>query len=289
MIMMRRALSIIMAMAMCLGAGAADGSASGSSEVVRPVMSAYMLRMGSSHLTDTYLTPLKYSGWSMGFGYERMQAMKFDPVRWVMQMRAGIDVDRTHNPSGNAVMWYWGADFSWSMMRRWRMTEGLTVGGGGMASADLGCIYAPRNGNNPASAKASVTVGVTGYAAWTGKVGLVSMTLRYQPSIPVLGAFFAPDYGELYYEIYLGNYSGLAHCAWWKNYFNMKNLLTADIHFGATSLRLGYLGNILSTKVNDVTSNLFTHSFIIGVSGEWLSINRRHGLSNDARIISAIY
>ncbi len=80
----------------------------------------------------------------------------------------------------------------------------------------------------------------TGYVCWSGSLGRLPLSLRYQPVLPVVGAFFAPDYGELYYEIYLGNHSGLAHCGWWGNYFALENLLTADLRLGSTTLRIGY-------------------------------------------------
>ncbi len=259
-------------------------------EVLRPVAASYTFQVGGAHITDTYLSPLKYSGTSLKLGYERLQAMKFDPERWVMQMLGGVTVYRTHNPAGNATMWYWGVDYSWAMMRRWMMSDGLYVGAGGAAALDLGCVYAPRNGNNPAAAKASVLAGITGYAAWNLKIASLPVTLRYQPTLPVVGAFFSPEYGELYYEIYLGNRSGLAHCAWIGNYFSFKNLLTVDLHFGATALRIGYAGDILSTRINNLTTNLYSHRVVIGVSGEWLSIDRRKAsLLGKARIISAIY
>lgn len=56
-------------------------------ETVRPVFSAYTLEAGSAHIADTYLTPLKYNGQHFGIDYQRWQAMKFDPQRWVMQAR----------------------------------------------------------------------------------------------------------------------------------------------------------------------------------------------------------
>lgn len=256
---------------------------------IRPVNSVYTIEAGSSHLADTYLSPVKYSGWHLGFGYERNQAMKFAPDNWVMQMRFGISADRTLNEVRNHVMWYGELQFSWGMMRRWKIHEGFSAGIGGSASLRAGCLYIDRGGNNPASAKGAVTANLTGYGAWNGKILGLPVTLRYQPVIPVIGAFFSPDYGELYYEIYLGNHSGLAHCAWWGNYFSIDNLLTADLHFGSTSLRIGYSGNFYSTKVNDITTRIFTHSAVIGISGEWISLNPRKGLSKEARIISATY
>lgn len=257
---------------------------------LRPVMSAYMFEAGSANLADTYLTPLKYDGWCAAFRYERMQAMKFDPDRWVMRLTAGVEVDRTENPARNATMWMGSVNASWGMMRRWRLPlPGVTLAAGASTGIDLGCLYNDRNGNNPASAKASWTVNLTGMAAWNVNLKGLPITLRYQPTIPLAGVFFSPDYGELYYEIYLGDHSGLAHFAWWKVYFAMENLLTADLRFGGTSLRVGYRNYILSTEVNHITTRVITHAFVLGLSGEWLSLNPRKELSRSARIISALY
>ena len=103
------------------------------------------------------------------------------------------------------------------------------------------------------------------------------------------GVFFSPDYGELCYEIYLGDHSGLAHAAWWGNYFKLDDQLTADLHFGSTNLRIGYHGSIFSSEVNHIVTNIFTHAFTIGVSGEWLSVNPRKRFCHKARMISPLY
>lgn len=256
---------------------------------LRPVTAAYMFEAGGSHLADTYLTPLEYDGWNATFRYERMQTMKFNPERWVMRLAAGVGLDRAENPARNATMWYLGCDFSWGMMHRWKLPYGLTVAGGGSTGIELGCLYNSRNGNNPASAKAAWTVNATGYVSWNLRLWKLPVTFRYQPTIPVTGVFFSPDYGELYYEIYLGNRSGLVHAAWWGNYFVMENLFTADLHFGNTSLRLGYRGRIYSTHVNDITTRMITNNFVLGVSGEWISVSPRKGIDSRAKIISALY
>lgn len=257
--------------------------------IIRPVTSSYTIGAGSSHLADTYLSPLKYTGWHTDFHYERMQAMKFNPEKWVMQMRLGIQADRTENPARNTNIWYWGLDFSWSMMHRWQLPYNITVAGGGQAMLYAGTLYNKRNSNNPCSAKASLTLGITGYAAWNFTLRKLPVTLRYQPSLPVIGAFFSPEYGELYYEIYMGNRNGLAHCAWWGNHIRFDQMLTADLHFGSTSLRVGYSGSILSTKVNHLVTHIYTHAAVIGISSEWISLNPRKRISPHARIISALY
>lgn len=256
---------------------------------LRPVTSSYTYEIGGATLANTYLTPLKYKGWDMALNYERMQAMKFNPEKWVMRLTAGIDLNRTDNPAKNATMWRLVADFSWGMTYRFKLPHNITLAGGGSTSLDLGCVYNARNGNNPVAVEAAWTVNLTGYASWNVKIGRLPVTLRYQPTIPLTGVFFSPDYGELFYEIYLGNHSGLAHCAWWGNYFRMENLVTADIHLGATSLRVGFRNNILSTSINDITTRTITYSAVIGVTTEWISLNPSRKADNNARIISALY
>lgn len=259
--------------------------------ICRPVTAAYTLEAGSAHLNDTYLTPLKYTGQNYALGYERMQAMKFSPEKWVMQLGGRLNFGRTLNPARNATMYDLSLELSWGMMRRWDISalSGLRLYGGGMTSLDVGALYLSRNGNNPVSAKAVWTVGLTGAAVYNFSISRLPICLRYQPTLPVTGVFFSPDYGELYYEIYLGNHNGLAHMAHWGNYFRLDNLLTADLRLGSTNLRLGYRNDILSTKVNNIVSRRITHTFIIGVSGEWLSLPRSGALSPKAKIISALY
>lgn len=256
---------------------------------LRPVNAAYTLRAGSAHIADTYLTPLKYSGWTAGFAYQRLQAAKFSPERWVMQLGVSLDAQRTLNPAHSANMWSAALQIDYAMLWRAKWRYGLSFGVGPQASLIGGVRYLDRNGNNPASARAAFTFNATGYAAWRGNIGRLPVTVRYQPSIPVIGAFFGPDYGELYYEIYLGNHSGLAHCAWWGSYFRMDNALTLDLHFGSTALRLGYQGVIESTKANDIVTRTCQHSAVIGVSGDWISMPTTNALSKETKIITAGY
>lgn len=256
---------------------------------LRPVFAAYTAEFGSSHLADTYLTPLKYDGWHAGFDYVRYQAMRFAPRDWSMRLHFNLGLDKTDNPARNATMWSIMLTADWGMMRKFRPVSGLTLAVGGSTGVEVGCLYNARNGNNPASAKAAWTVNLTGYAAYRLNLGKLPVTLMYHPTLPVTGVFFSPDYGELYYEIYLGDTSGLTHCAWWGNYFELDNLLTADLHFGNTNLRVGYHGKIFSSKVNHITTNMFTHSVVLGVSGDWISVNPRKGLSPTAGMIQAVY
>lgn len=253
---------------------------------LRPVYSAYMAEVGTGHLADTYLTPLHYNGIHVGLLYERTQAMKFSPEKWIQQLVIGLDGDITENLAKNANMYNAALQVSWRMMRRWQIQPDLTLGFGGAGTIDGGCLYLDRNGNNPAQAQCSITIDAAGYAAWKHQLWKIPFTLRYQAVLPLTGAFFAPNYGQLYYQIYLGDRDHLAHCAWWGNFFRLDNLLTADLHFGATTLRLGYRAEIFSSKVNNIVSRNISHSFVLGICTEWISLRPGKKLP-DARIISA--
>lgn len=243
--------------------------------VSRPVSSSYMVEFGTSHLADTYLTPLHYTGQHLALSYQRFQSMKFDPANWVMNLEGAVSMDHTRNPARNATLWNLDLQVRWAMMCRWQVVPRLTLAIGPMTAARGGVLYSSRNGNNPASAKAAWELGAKGVATYKMRIKKLPVTFGYQASLPVTGAFFSPDYGELYYEIYLGDTSGLAHMAWFGNYFRLDNLVTADLNFGATTLRLGYHCDILSTKANDIVSRNISHSFVIGITTDWISLDRR--------------
>ena len=65
--------------------------------------------------------------------------------------------------------------------------------------------------------------------------------------------------------------------------------LTADLHLGATSLRIGYKGNLFSSKVNHTVTHIYEHALVIGISGEWLSYDpRRHRSSSRTKAVSPL-
>ncbi|MCM1521739.1 MAG: DUF3316 domain-containing protein [Muribaculaceae bacterium] len=241
----------------------------------RPVTESWMLGAGTSHMADTYLTPLRYTGWHTSVAYSRMQAARFGSGRWNLMLDISLSLDRAKNPAGNATMWGAILRGEWGVARRWSITSipGLTLGAGGTLALEGGALYNNRNGNNPVAAKGAATLNITGLAAWHTRLGRLPVTLLYRPSLPVAGAFFSPDYGELYYEIYLGNHSGLVHAAWPGSYFCLDNLLTADLRlWSGTSLRLGYSNRVFSSKANNIVTRLTTHAFVLGITGDFLSL-----------------
>ena len=106
---------------------------------VRPVLSAYTVHAGSAHIAETYLSPLKYSGQAFGLGYERMQAMKFNPEHWVQTLDLGLDFARTLNPARNATTWQLMLEGAWSMTHRWKLHGGWSLYAGGTPTCSSAC------------------------------------------------------------------------------------------------------------------------------------------------------
>ena len=258
-------------------------------EPVRPVAKAFTIDYGRASVLDTYLSSIKYSGYNLRLGYERLQAMRFNPEKWVMQLEVGVDYANAINPAKDLVFHTLMTDVKWGMMHRWWVAEGLQLFGGGSTQFRGGAIYAPTNSNNVVSAKANWSVDLTAMAVYNHKFWGLPITFRYQATLPVSGVMYSLDYGESYFELYEGNRSGLAHFSWFGNRFALNQLVAADMHFGNTVVRLGYRGVYETSWVNNLNTQIFRHSLVVGLCGEWISVSSGSKLSNVARVISSIY
>lgn len=261
-------------------------------EVVRPSVSSFTAEVGGASILDTYLTPIRYHGINTRISYEGMRAMGFEPDKWIMQGVAAVEYANVRNHARNHTMHSLMLDVKWGMMYRWKdiIAPGLTLHLGGSPQLRGGVIYNAYNSNNPVSAKIRASIDLTAMASYHVNVGRLPVTLRYQATLPAIGAFFSLDYGEAFYELYLGNTRGIVNVGWWGNRFDVENLFTADLHFGSSVLRIGYRNLIETSWVHNLNTQIFTHGFVIGISGEWLQLGaRQKKLSSSARVVSALY
>ena len=290
--LLSRAMAVMaMMLAIEASAQAVPGDEVDSAPVERPVASFFMAQVGGATALDTYLGPVSYSGIDARLEYDRMQAMRFDPQRWVMQMHAGIEYGNLQNVPGNHTEHMLMVDYRWGMMRRWcdALVPKLQMAVGGSTQLRGGVLYKPSNSNNVVAAKIQWAVSATAMASYRLQVAKLPVVISYQATLPVAGVFFSPEYGETYYEIYLGNRSGLVHFGWWGTRFDMTNALMADMHLGRTVLRVGYRNSIERSWVNKIDSQIVTHMAVIGVGGEWMSFGADHSRCAKAKFISAMY
>ena len=228
-------------------------------------VSMFTVEAGYASVHDSYLTPITYDGLDLALGYEAMRSVKAD--KWQWQLNAGADYNYLENPAGNNDLHKVMGDLAYSMQRRWTgvLTPKLNLAAGPMAQVRAGIVYNAVNSNNPVTVRAHGNLGVAGSASLGTRLWHMPITLRYQVQLPVIGMFFAPEYDESYYEIYLGNHKNLAHLGWWGNRVDMTHFLGADLHLGGTTLRIGYRARLEHWSVNHLKVHDVTHSLVLGI------------------------
>lgn len=220
---------------------------------------------GHNSTRCTYLSPLTYTGPGYGLDYE-WRHKAWNEGKTGMQARADIDYGYLLSPVKNSRMYDIMVNLQWGVEQYWQPTDGLTLSGGGSVGLDAGAIYLVRNGNNPVQALFWTGLNLTIRGEYD-KIKLLGkkLTISESVEIPTLGAFFCPQYGETYYEIYVGNHSGLAHFGWWGNRPQVKSRTIVDWQLGKYALSLGFEYNYKGLECNDITTRQATCSGIIGI------------------------
>ena len=228
-------------------------------------VSMFTVDAGYASVHDSYLTPITYGGLDLALGYEAMRSASND--KWFWQVQVGADYNYVENEAQNNELHKLLGDITFGMQRQWRqlIAHRVDVSVGPMTQLRAGIVYNEVNSNNPVSVRAQWNVGATAMVSMPTRLGRLPMTLRYQMQLPVAGVFFAPEYDESYYEIYLGNHKNLAHLGYWGNRFDMTNYVGADLHLGKTTLRIGYRSRLEHWSVNHLKVHDVTHSVVLGI------------------------
>lgn len=277
----RKLLCLLLIAFMALGVNAEE-------RVERPVTQVYMLETGGKSVLDTYLSPLRYHGVNVALAGRWSKALPWMDNTWVMRFDSRFGLSRTLNPAKTAQMLGFDAGFAWGTGWTVRFPAGIRIMAGASAGINAGAFYLPRNSNNPVSVKADAGISLTASAAYPFRIGKLPVLVSDEVSLPTLSVFFSPQYGETYYEIYLGNRSGLAHCGWWGNRFSVDNLLSFDFDIGPSALRLGYRYSLGTSWICHINTQVHTHSFVVGWIPHGIGL-RRARPSTDALIINSLY
>ena len=254
------------------------GQESQNIPVNKTVNRGTLFGVGSMILTDTYLSPLEYNGLSLSLFYERLHATSWFNDKMLLQQQAFLQTASTDNPISNSKTYYGNIDYHLHRFYPLIHANSFRLLGGVGAAFSIGGIYNIRNSNNPAQLKTSLNVNGSVLAFYKWK----QLTFRWQVTSPLLGAFFSPDYGQSYYEIFvLGNDSGVVHFASPANQRGLRNYITVDCPIGKATLRAGYLRNYYRTKTNSLITSISSHQFVIGIALESLTFGRKDIKSNE--------
>lgn len=240
----------------------------------RVLSTIYALEIGGEQAFNTYLSPLRHTGTT--FALSGRWSRPFSAPLWSMDINARARMGVLHNPANTAAMTDLGISLSWQAGRTFRPLPALSLKAGTGIMVDAGVLYLPRNSNNPVAARAWAGATINGAAQYSLRLWGHTIRIIDEVSLPTLGVFFSPHFGQSYYEISLGETSGLARCGWWGNHFAIDNLVAVEIPLYSTYLRFGYRLNALNSKASDIHSRITTHSFVLGICTDWLNVTRRH-------------
>ena len=250
-------------------------SAAETDTLPRPVTSVYRLEAGASSAQSTYLSPVKYTGSGFTLSGEWSKAFNKCPDHIVMRFAGSGTFRDMLNPASTARMLGIEAMFNWGMAWRQRLPHDLQISAGADIEISGGALYLPRNGNNPVTAMAFAGLDLNFSIGWHSRIGRLPFVVSDRIAIPSLGTFFSPQYGESYYEIYLGNHKGLAHCGWWGNHFGIDNLLSVKLDFGRTAMEIGYRYRLHTEYANGLNTHVITNAFVIGIIPHGLGLKKR--------------
>lgn len=251
------------------------GTQNADTAMSRPVTGTYAIEIGRKNVLATYLSPLHYTGTDVAVTGSWSKAMPFSPESAIMHFDAGLDFSNLWNPAKTARMIGLNASFRWGMSWRHRFHHGIQITAGGTIGIDGGAYYLLRNGNNPVEAIGNISLAARLSGSKPFSIGKLDFLLRDELSLPSLSLFFSPEYGETYYEIYLGNRKGLVHAGWWGNNFRIDNLLSLTLDFGRTAMMVGYRLKADNQWANNLNTKIIFHSFVIGIIPGGIGLKKR--------------
>ena len=234
------------------------------SDLTREVINAQVLAIGSTNMLDTYLSPEKYTGVEMRYISHTLRNKPGSQWRQRIIHQGYIADGYDRSEDGSMMSGLYSLNFA--IMRKWDMAEGkVEIMAGGMGDASLGATYNSRNQNNPAQMRMGTAIGPTASAAWKFHLLKKQWRLGYEVSVPLLGVMFMPNYGQSYYEIFSrGDYDHNCVITTPFNAPSLSHTLTLDAKLGSLTLRVGYLGDIVQAKANNLKQHYYTHALMIG-------------------------
>ena len=242
-----------------------------------------MLGIGSTRVLDTYLSQEHFKGWGVSF-LSTTEWQRPDS-RWATLMEhefnfASVD-DRADSKSEIEAAYnlYGGRLHRWQLM-----DKRLTLQAGGMVNATVGAIYNTANSNNPAQGRLHLNVMPTGVATYRTQLFRHPFTVRYELNLPLVGVMFSPNYGQSYYEIFsLGHYDRNVVPTTLISAPEWRQMLTVDTPVSRKlTLRVGYLGNMQQSDVNNIKQHVYTHRFLIGLTRRFSIEMKRNERNEEA-------
>lgn len=221
--------------------------------------------IGYTNVLDSYLSPLEYTGTELHLQRETFRQTTKAKGKIYVQTLLNAYTSSSENQAGNSKMYVGMLNWDLTYYYKFKTGSKFRILAGPTLDLTGGAIYNERNSNNPAQAKVSAHVAATGMLLYDFPFLKRDFLVRYQATLPLLGAMFSPEYGESYYEIFELKHSGHHLCI--ISPFNapsIRQTLTVDFPVKNTTLRIGYVGDIQQSRVNQIKSHIWSHTILFG-------------------------
>lgn len=233
-----------------------------------------LIGIGHTDILDTYISQEKATGLELRYAYisenrrlaaDSLQAKKKNTrISHYLMHQLFLTSSDTRGNDNSMLSGMYNLKFGWHY--NWDFKDkGINIKAGGLADGTLGFLYNTRNSNNPAQARASLSIDPSVLATWRFHIKGRPFALHYEAAMPLVGIAFSPNYGQSYYEIFSrGNYD---HNVVFTSPFSgpqLHQLLTFDFSLWRTTFTVGYLGDIRQMDANNLKYHQYTHSLVVG-------------------------
>ncbi len=214
---------------------------------------------------DEYLSPLIYGGQMIAFGYEcRTEFSKLD---WSHVGKLHITGAITDNDRPMVSKQYavgvnggWGAQYNF---RRMIGVEGLNVFVGPYLHADFMGRTITSSQNKPYSMDLGVNIRAHAGMSYTIPCKRSAYRLQYRIMTDLIGAQFAPDYWQSYYEM-TQSIAGTVVFTSLHNRQTLSHELTLDMQFRRSTWRVGVRHEYLQYTANNLHFSREEVSVVVG-------------------------
>lgn len=244
----------------------AQTAAEAGVDSLRIIRHEQLFGIGCVNVLDTYLSPVEYTGVSVGLLHRSERLARWGKGRVSVQAtyagsaalpRSTADRDKAMDARASAAV-------AWHYHFR-PLPAGMQWAVGGMAELETGFTYLMRGGNNPAQGRLATHFGLSVLMVQPLRVRNRRWEARAQVDLPLISARFTPNYGQSYYEIFsLGHYDRNVRVTTPVQAPSAHLTATLTLPLFGARLSVGYEAGIRQYEVNHLKRHSWNHHFLIG-------------------------
>ncbi len=214
------------------------GQSTGSEYLIRTNNIA--LSFSSMHLTDSYLSPLPYSGTGIKLSTENRRIFSINTPNLSMMNRGKVEMGWTKNQTKSAAIRYIGIDIGWGMHYHFHPVRNLQILTGGIWDINFAHKKSSRNDNNPTNIDFSTNINLSAIVIYD--IPTPKRTLRLQAAFdsPGIGVMFVPGPGVLYQPSIIKTLGDYIYFSSFHNKLALRQNYSIEIPFKNSTWRFGF-------------------------------------------------